>query len=67
MDDRERHEYYVDGETGKDSNPGTVDKPMKTISGVADKIERDSFFTRGRTPGQATPRRAISTYESVKF
>ena len=33
------HEYYIDGETGKDSNPGTIDKPMKTIIGVANKIE----------------------------
>ncbi len=59
-----KKEYYVDGETGKDTNPGTVDEPMRTIAGVADEIERDSFIIEGGGPGKAGGR-GDSKYLSI--
>ncbi len=43
--------YYVNGEIGDDDNPGTVDKPVKTIKELNLRLKKESadvYFTSGQ-------------------
>jgi parallel beta-helix repeat protein len=56
-------DYYVDGQTGSDSNPGTVDQPWQTIQKAADVmgpgdtcvVRTGEYSERVRVEGSGAP------------
>lgn len=57
-------EFFVDGATGTDDNPGSADKPFKTIGrGVRELLPGDTLTVRGGTYREAVAVDLVGTKE----